>query len=244
MAGMIRTWVLIKAQTTFWSHRSLTTGARDRGHPTMATTPDPRGLPEPGGLSERLWLDAQPEVFRALHNPFVAALGLGTLPKCAVARVARLLPRLPAGKGPILQEGHRRTWPRWPACAMKLHRGLPRCLAQRATLRPQPSRRDADAGALPCALPRSLPHTPPPPAPRPAPAQGLLPPLRRPGRPLPPFLRPRLCGRRRQGAASRPRGGGHHPAAAHGRCAQAQGGGAGRSPAACVCVVKEGAGRQ
>jgi hypothetical protein len=48
-----------------------------------ASDPDGGGLPVPGGASERLWQDSLEEVYRALHHPFVIALGHGDLPKCA-----------------------------------------------------------------------------------------------------------------------------------------------------------------
>lgn len=47
----------------------------------MAIDPDPRGLPIPGGVSERLWRDSQVAAFRALQHPFVVALGQGVLPR-------------------------------------------------------------------------------------------------------------------------------------------------------------------
>ena len=47
----------------------------------MASDPDPRGLPIPGGVSERLWRDSQVAAFRALQHPFVVALGQGVLPR-------------------------------------------------------------------------------------------------------------------------------------------------------------------
>lgn len=46
------------------------------------------GLPVPGGLSERLWLDTQPEVMEALHHPFVQALAAGTLDRSAHVCIA------------------------------------------------------------------------------------------------------------------------------------------------------------
>jgi hypothetical protein len=45
-------------------------------------TPSTDGLPVRGGVSERLWFDAQDAAYRALQHPFIVALGLGTLPRC------------------------------------------------------------------------------------------------------------------------------------------------------------------
>lgn len=41
------------------------------------------GLPQPGGLSERLWMDVQLEVAHSLLQPFVISLAAGTLPRLA-----------------------------------------------------------------------------------------------------------------------------------------------------------------
>lgn len=44
------------------------------------------GAPTGTGIARQLWEDAQQDVQRCLHHPFVRALGAGTLPKCELRR--------------------------------------------------------------------------------------------------------------------------------------------------------------
>jgi hypothetical protein len=192
----------------------------------MAAASDPPsgGLPIPGGVSARLWRDSQLEVFRALHHPFVMALGLGVLPRCAA--VPGCCARAHGGRQQAPPRCARARSGRQQAQAPRLANGQCHQLSCREAARPRAQPwASPDEAAFACAARR---HTPPLPTATPilssplvSRAQGLLPPLRRAGRPLPALLRARILCRARQVQRHAARGARRTAAAAHGRCGQA-----------------------